>query len=202
MNVAQQSYEFKEGELFVATFPAHLSVEGRNGERHVEAKPVLLVCSDKGGRQAWYGDEKKRAEIGCVTIRGREYRIHTGRTPNRHPFEHARRTGVTVRWLNEPSLSYKQYLNDAGQSIDYDTATYKRLDDMVTEACDRYVSDFPEWEYVSVRLAVEELAERATGRVEEIRRDLVDAQAKCDRLGKALLSPDPISLRSIRYEDI
>lgn len=171
---APKAYDFKGGTLYVQVHAAELSLQGPWRDQQVEAKPALLISSNP---------ECRYRSPESVKIRGREYRVHTGRTP---VGAHERRDGRVTAWTAHSGLSYRAYLNDNDVPVSWDTATARQLDAMVDEACDRFAADFPEWQELSIRLAVESLRDRAESEASTLRESLAKVTAKRDRLAAAL----------------
>jgi hypothetical protein len=169
-------YEFKEGTLYVKTHRSKLSVEGPWNERRVDATAVLHVSSSPAFK--WLEAD------GALVIRGRKYRVHTGRI--RTTEEYTKRSGLTTQWRADGNLSFREFLNDNGVPVTWDTATYTRLDAMVSEACDKYVADFPGWEEHCLRLAIDSEVDRNEGKIRELREELDKYTGRRDRFAALL----------------
>jgi hypothetical protein len=187
-----KSYPVKGGTLYVGLYAATLEVTGRWEVRKVTGTPALMIASHP---EFHYRNVESDAG---VTIRGRVYRVHTGRTPST-PYQN--RVGRERTWQVHGSLNYNQFLNDQGQPIAWDSKTAEQLSTMVDEVCDLYVAEFPEWRNDSIRLAVDSLRDSAESKVKSLHEEMEKQQAKVDRLA-ALLAKRTLNPGSININDI
>lgn len=183
-------YEFREGTLYVALYAAELKLEGRWMQEKVVSIPALAISS--------HPEFKYRTGPGAIKIRGRLYQVHTGR---RATERHTSRDGRVRTWTGDHRMSYNQFINDNDLPVGWDSATSKRLDVMVDEACERFAVDVPDWQSLSVRLAVEGLRDKAQGEINRLQAELLTAGEKRDRLA-AVLDLDVIPDKAIAGRDV
>lgn len=166
----------KTGTLYVAAYPAKLSIDGPYDGRKTSATPRLAICSDPDLK--WWYSMSAAPDGSKLTIRGRKYVVHTGRTWSTDARD----------WRADLDLSnYKPFLNDKDVSVPWDTATHRELAALVDQAAGRYVEQHRDWEQQSIRLAVERLHDQAQRTVEEAQKALTAALTKRDSIEDILL---------------
>ena len=156
-------YETPEGPMFVRVRSAQFERDGDTMGR-------VYVTSDPSAE--WSG------EPGYLAIRGRHYRVRS--EYKRRPAHWSEVQG----WDGKPVLWHSlgcNRLRITGASVDWSSATGRKLAEIEVGVLTRFEADHPDWQEYSVRLAREEQEEKLIREVRRAQRELAEAEAALEQ---------------------